>query len=182
MTSLQPVGPSQKAEDAQDKTGQAPAADTAKKPSNAELKAQKQADKAKRRAAAVAAKEATSAPTAAAAAAQAQGAPPSEADSSKAGRPKAKHERSGSTNAAPAATAKPLPRRQSAGGPRPVAVVAAEKQKQEDARSTIPDYFSHLSMAKRMSFVQAEKDVHPAILVVGQQMAALFPAGQHRAA
>ncbi|KAK3945075.1 putative translation initiation factor eIF-2B subunit delta [Diplogelasinospora grovesii] len=40
-----------------------------------------------------------------------------------------------------------------------------------DVRSTIPDCFSHISMAKRIQTSQADKDVHPAVLAVGQQMA-----------
>lgn len=36
---------------------------------------------------------------------------------------------------------------------------------------TIPECFSHLSMAKRIPMTQADKDVHPAMLALGQQMA-----------
>ena len=35
----------------------------------------------------------------------------------------------------------------------------------------IPECFSHLSMAKRIPMTQADKDVHPAVLKLGQQMA-----------
>ena len=35
----------------------------------------------------------------------------------------------------------------------------------------IPECFTHLPMAKRISILQADKDVNPAILILGQQMA-----------
>ncbi|KAI0914212.1 hypothetical protein F4823DRAFT_394690 [Ustulina deusta] len=37
--------------------------------------------------------------------------------------------------------------------------------------SSIPECFSHLSMAKRLPITQADKDVHPTVLTLGQQMA-----------
>ncbi|KAL2178968.1 uncharacterized protein P884DRAFT_239415 [Thermothelomyces heterothallicus CBS 202.75] len=42
---------------------------------------------------------------------------------------------------------------------------------EKDVRSAIPDCFSHVPMAKRIPTSQAHKDVHPAVLAVGQQMA-----------
>ena len=42
---------------------------------------------------------------------------------------------------------------------------------EKDARSSIPECFSHLPMAKRAQLSQAHKDVHPAVLAAGQQMA-----------
>ncbi|KAH6626333.1 hypothetical protein B0J18DRAFT_489226 [Chaetomium sp. MPI-SDFR-AT-0129] len=42
---------------------------------------------------------------------------------------------------------------------------------EKDVRSTIPDAFSHIPMAKRIPTSQAHKDVHPVVLAVGQQMA-----------
>lgn len=42
---------------------------------------------------------------------------------------------------------------------------------ERDARSGIPECFSHIPMAKRIQTSQAHKDVHPAVLAVGQQMA-----------
>ncbi|KAL2019989.1 hypothetical protein VTK56DRAFT_8989 [Thermocarpiscus australiensis] len=42
---------------------------------------------------------------------------------------------------------------------------------EKDARSGIPECFGHVPMAKRIPTTQAHKDVHPAVLVVGQQMA-----------
>ncbi|KAL2197544.1 hypothetical protein P885DRAFT_68675 [Corynascus similis CBS 632.67] len=42
---------------------------------------------------------------------------------------------------------------------------------EKDNRGAIPDCFSHVPMAKRIPTSQAHKDVHPAVLAVGQQMA-----------
>lgn len=42
---------------------------------------------------------------------------------------------------------------------------------EKDARSFIPECFSHLPMAKRAQLSHAHKDVHPAVLAAGQQMA-----------
>ncbi len=42
---------------------------------------------------------------------------------------------------------------------------------EKDVRSGIPECFSHVPMAKRIPTSQAHKDVHPAVLAVGQQMA-----------
>jgi translation initiation factor eIF-2B subunit delta len=42
---------------------------------------------------------------------------------------------------------------------------------EKDVRSGIPDCFSHVPMAKRIPLSQTHKDVHPAVLAVGQQMA-----------
>lgn len=42
---------------------------------------------------------------------------------------------------------------------------------EKDARSFIPECFSHLPMAKRVQTSHAHKDVHPAVLAAGQQMA-----------
>ncbi|KAI3321736.1 translation initiation factor eIF-2B subunit delta [Xylariaceae sp. AK1471] len=36
---------------------------------------------------------------------------------------------------------------------------------------TLPECFSHLSLAKRLPITQADKDVHPTVLTLGQQMA-----------
>ncbi|UNI18771.1 hypothetical protein JDV02_005023 [Purpureocillium takamizusanense] len=41
----------------------------------------------------------------------------------------------------------------------------------KDNKPKIPECFSHLSMAKRISYMQADKDVHPAVLRLGQRMA-----------
>jgi hypothetical protein len=53
------------------------------------------------------------------------------------------------------------------GGRRPSIAARAEA----DPRASIPECFSHLPMAKRIPTSQAHKDVHPAVLALGQQMA-----------
>lgn len=63
---------------------------------------------------------------------------------------------------------KSLAHRPSVSGRRPSFHVVAEK----DTRSVIPECFSHVPMAKRIPTAHAHKDVHPAVLAVGQQMAA----------
>ena len=42
---------------------------------------------------------------------------------------------------------------------------------EKDIRGNIPECFSHLPMAKRIPLSHVNKDVHPAVLTVGQQMA-----------
>ncbi|WYZ38697.1 hypothetical protein EsH8_III_000611 [Colletotrichum jinshuiense] len=55
------------------------------------------------------------------------------------------------------------------GGPAAkVVVVAAVK----DNKPKVPECFSHLSMAKRIHMTEADKDVHPVVLALGQQMSA----------
>jgi len=58
-----------------------------------------------------------------------------------------------------------LAHRPSMSGRRP-SILIVEK----DIRSSIPECFSHLPMAKRIPLSQAHKDVHPAVLSIGQQM------------
>lgn len=41
----------------------------------------------------------------------------------------------------------------------------------KETKPTIPECFSHLSMAKRIPMTQADKDVHPVVLNVGEHMA-----------
>ncbi|KAF6824498.1 initiation factor 2 subunit family protein [Colletotrichum musicola] len=52
------------------------------------------------------------------------------------------------------------------GGPAGKPVPAAPKEN----KPKVPECFSHLSMAKRIHMTEADKDVHPAILALGQQM------------
>lgn len=40
----------------------------------------------------------------------------------------------------------------------------------KEAKPAIPEIFSHLSMARRISIIQADKDVNPAVLMLGQYM------------
>ncbi|KAF5703715.1 translation initiation factor eIF-2B subunit delta [Fusarium globosum] len=51
---------------------------------------------------------------------------------------------------------------------RPAAATAVVK----DDKPSIPDCFSHLSMARRIEMTNADKDVHPAVLVLGEHMSA----------
>lgn len=69
------------------------------------------------------------------------------------------------TPAAPAAKA-PKKTTTGTGGPTPVPA-AAQKPK----GPKIPDAYSHLSVAKKLPLAKADKDVHPAVLAIGQQMA-----------
>lgn len=119
----------------------------------AQLKAKAKAEKAARRAKA---KEVKEAPPAAAAA---------DAKGGKGGKGgKQEGGQSGSQQ-----QGKSVPgRRPSLNGRRPSLGAAIIK---EDPRSSIPECFSHVPMAKRIQTSQAHKDVHPAVLAVGQQMA-----------
>jgi len=40
----------------------------------------------------------------------------------------------------------------------------------KEVKPKVPECFSHLSMAKRVSIVNSDKDVHPVVLQLGQQM------------
>jgi translation initiation factor eIF-2B subunit delta len=40
----------------------------------------------------------------------------------------------------------------------------------KEVKPTIPECFSHLSVARRIDMTQADKDVHPAVLALGQHM------------
>ncbi|KAF5023142.1 hypothetical protein F66182_4798 [Fusarium sp. NRRL 66182] len=51
---------------------------------------------------------------------------------------------------------------------RPASTTAAAK----DSKPSIPDCFSHLSMARRIDMTHADKDVNPAVLVLGEHMSA----------
>lgn len=134
-------------------------AQPAKKPTGAEIKAKKQAEKAARRAQAIQAKTEK--------AASAPGGPAAPGGAAQAGttnkggaKPKGKTEAGG----------KPAARRPSGVGAKPTLTPPAPP-KQKDPRDTIPECFSHLPMAKRIPLSQADKDVHPVVLAVGQQMA-----------
>jgi translation initiation factor eIF-2B subunit delta len=143
-------------------------AEAPKKPTGAELKAQKAAEKAKRRAAAIAAKEAAAAGGGAATAKDQASQPgKSVGNEAKKGKPK---ERSASSSA-PGGSKQAHNARQAAQGAK-VAAPVAEVKKVEDPRSLIPEMFSHLSMARRISVREADHEVHPTVLAVGQQMAA----------
>lgn len=118
----------------------------------AQLKAKAKAEKAARRAKA---KEVKEVPPAAAVA------------DAKGGKSGKGGKQEGSQSAGSQQQGKSVPgRRPSVNGRRPsVAII------KEDPRSSIPECFSHVAMAKRIQTSQAHKDVHPAVLAVGQQMA-----------
>lgn len=133
----------------------APAATPAEAPklTPAQLKAKAKEEKAARRAQAKEVKAATGVQAPAAPDAKG-GKGKGKQDGSQAGQQQ--HQKSG------------LAHRPSVSGRRPSFHVVAEK----DTRSVIPECFSHVPMAKRIPTAHAHKDVHPAILAVGQQMAA----------
>lgn len=138
----------------------APAPANTPKLSNAELKAKQKAEKAARRAAQKEAKVAVAPPSPAAAL----------QDGNKGGKQPSKggKQDSSSQEQQPAAQRPGQPpRRPSLAGKRPSLVAGGE----QDLRAAIPECFSHLPMAKRIATSQAHKDVHPAVLALGQQMA-----------
>ncbi|KGQ05962.1 putative translation initiation factor eIF-2B subu nit delta [Beauveria bassiana D1-5] len=113
-----------------------------KKLSGAELKKKAKEEKAARRLQAKAVQTAAAPPGAAAAAALAAAA-------------KGKGKQDGGSGAGPHGS-KTAPKTVAEAPPKP--------------KATVPECFSHLSMAKRMNITQADKDVHPVILQLGQQM------------
>jgi translation initiation factor eIF-2B subunit delta len=139
----------------------APAAAEPKKLSNAQLKAQQKAEKAARRAQAKEAKAATaSQPSTAGVSADAG----SKGNKSvKGGNKQDDQQQQQQQQGRPGIA----PRRPSMGGRRGSIGGIFEK----DPRSAIPECFSHIPMAKRIPTSQAHKDVHPAVLALGQQMA-----------
>ncbi|KAH6675331.1 translation initiation factor eIF-2B subunit delta [Plectosphaerella plurivora] len=126
------------------KDSKTPAADGEKKLSGAELKAKAKAEKLARRAQTKAA--VTAAPSASPGGADAKG-----------GKSKQKQDGPQATGGAKGQQGKQVI------APTPVV---------KDDKPAIPECYSHLSMAKRIKMTQADKDVHPAVLVLGQQMSA----------
>ncbi|KAI1776336.1 nagb/rpia/CoA transferase-like protein [Hypoxylon cercidicola] len=139
-----------------DKNAKTDAAETSKpaKVSGAELKAKAKAEKAARRAQAKASKEVAKGEAAVSSAPGQLGPSASEVKGGK-----AKCKQDGGAMAASGAAGRPVVSK----GPVPVAP--------SESKLTIPECFSHLSMAKRMPITQADKDVHPSVLALGQQMA-----------
>ncbi|KAI1390989.1 nagb/rpia/CoA transferase-like protein [Hypoxylon trugodes] len=123
------------------------------KPSGAELKAKAKAEKAQRRAQAKASKEVAKGEAAVSSSPNQLG--PS-AGEVKGGKVKGKQD--GGAATAQGAAGRPVASK----GPAPVPA---------EPKFTIPECFTHLSMAKRMPTTQADKDVHPTVLALGQQMA-----------
>ncbi|KAI0967420.1 hypothetical protein F4678DRAFT_242018 [Xylaria arbuscula] len=126
----------------------------APKLSNAELKAKAKAEKQARRAQAKATKDAAPGGAPAPASAGQSGHVATESKGNK-----TKNKSDGARPADTGATGKAPGARGS---------VTAVPVKPE---SSIPECFSHLSMAKRIPITQADKDVHPTVLTLGQQMA-----------
>ncbi|CAK7265314.1 hypothetical protein SEPCBS119000_001449 [Sporothrix epigloea] len=159
-----------------------------KKLSGAELKALKQAEKAKRRAAVIAAKEAVAGgagPVGAAPPTTAAQAGKSSSSTQKQGKAKGGQNAEGGSSAGAGSkiTGQLVRRPSSTPGAASAATAtvataaaaaaseAASAEREKNPRAGIPECFSHLPMAKRISIAQAHKDVHPAVLAVGQQMA-----------
>jgi translation initiation factor eIF-2B subunit delta len=150
----------------------AKAAETAQpKLSNAELKAKAKAEKAARRAQS---KDAKSAVVPAASAPAASGGVKMEGKGSKASKgshdqaQRKQQQQQQASKEQPALTeSRPAqPRRPSGLGRRPSNVA-----RELDPRSEIPDHFSHIPMARKITITQAHRDVHPAVLALGQRMA-----------
>ncbi|KAL6835341.1 hypothetical protein V8C40DRAFT_234182 [Trichoderma camerunense] len=119
-----------------------------KKLSNAELKKKAKEEKAARRAAA---KVTQPQPPASA---------PGQGDSAKGGKPKPKQD-------GPQAGAQ----HGKTPAPRSAAPMTATAPK--EAKPSVPECFSHLAMAKGVNLTHADKDVHPAVLLLGQQMSTM---------
>ncbi|KAM6486475.1 hypothetical protein HDV62DRAFT_351019 [Trichoderma sp. SZMC 28011] len=119
-----------------------------KKLSNAELKKKAKEEKAARRAAA---KVSVPQPPASA---------PGQGDSAKGGKPKPKQD-GPQTGAQHGKTP----------APRSAAPMTATAPK--EAKPSVPECFSHLAMAKGVNLTHADKDVHPAVLLLGQQMSTM---------
>lgn len=128
-------------------TGAAPAAaGEVKKLSNAELKKKQKEEKAAKRAQARALLTAHSVPAGSAQPGQGgDGKGGAKSKQKQDGHPGAHHVRSGSRSAHP-----------------PPAI--------KEKKPTVPEIFSHLSIARRISITHADKDVHPTVLMLGQQM------------
>ncbi|KAI1138790.1 nagb/rpia/CoA transferase-like protein [Hypoxylon sp. FL0543] len=122
--------------------------------SGAELKAKAKAEKAARRAQAKATKEVAKGEAAVSSAPGQLGPSAGEVKGSK-----AKGKQDGSASTAQGAAGRPVVSKG------PVPPIPAEP------KFTIPECFSHLSMARRLPITQADKDVHPTVLALGQQMA-----------
>ncbi|KAI2643599.1 hypothetical protein GGS21DRAFT_497197 [Xylaria nigripes] len=135
--------------------GDSAAPPTAPKLSNAELKAKAKAEKQARRAQAKVSKEPAQGGASAPAPAGQSSHPPADAKGSK-----AKSKPDGPSPVTSSVTGK-------AAGSKGSVPPAPPKPE-----SLVPECFSHLSMAKRLPVTQADKDVHPTVLTLGQQMAA----------
>ncbi|KAI1074124.1 nagb/rpia/CoA transferase-like protein [Whalleya microplaca] len=150
----QPQAASKNEKNAAAAAAPAAAASNPEKLSGAALKAKAKAEKAARRAQAKTSKDVAKGDAAAAA----PGPQGPSAGEAKGGKQKGKQDvahSTGSGGAGKGAVSK---------GPSPSAVP-------KEPKLTVPECFSHLSMAKRMPITNADKDVHPTVLALGQQMA-----------
>lgn len=139
-----------------DKNTKTDATETSKpaKLSGAELKAKAKAEKAARRAQVKASKEVAKGEAAVSSAPGQLGPSAGEVKGSK-----AKGKQDGGATTTSGAAGRPVVSKG------PVSVTPSEP------KLTIPECFSHLTMAKRIPITQADKDVHPTVLALGQQMA-----------
>ncbi|KAI0381828.1 nagb/rpia/CoA transferase-like protein [Hypomontagnella monticulosa] len=135
-------------------TTEAAPAPTPAKLSGAELKAKAKAEKAARRAQVKATKEVAKGEAAVSSVPGQLGPSAGEVKGSK-----GKGKQDGSATTTPGAAGRPVVSK----GPVPVPP--------PEPKFTVPECFSHLSMAKRIPITQADKDVHPTVLALGQQMA-----------
>ncbi|KAI0439944.1 hypothetical protein F4803DRAFT_553567 [Xylaria telfairii] len=126
----------------------------APKLSNAELKAKAKAEKQARRAQAKASKDTAPGGAPAPASAGQSGHPPPDSKGNKT---------RGKPDGAPTASSGATGRTAGTRGPVPIVPPKPE--------NSIPECFSHLAMARRLPINQADKDVHPTVLTLGQQMA-----------
>lgn len=122
------------------------AQDGAPKLTPAQLKAQKKAEKAARRTQVVAAKEVVG--------------PPANSNDSK-----------GSAKQGKTKQDRPEPPATPRGPKKTSAAPAATPVPAKPKGPTVPEPFIHLSLAKKLPLSKADKDVHPAVLAIGQQMA-----------
>ncbi|KAI0199356.1 hypothetical protein F4808DRAFT_215257 [Astrocystis sublimbata] len=151
-----PNGESQPKPEAAASPAAAPAAGP--KLTNAELKAKAKAEKQARRAQA---KAASGAAPGGALTSTPAGQPGQPSGESKGNKTRGKAD--GAPSSGSGATGK------GAAGAKNVAPVTPPKP--EKPGNKIPECFSHLTMARRLSITQADKDVHPTVLTLGQQMA-----------
>ncbi|KAL8371811.1 hypothetical protein RB595_001555 [Gaeumannomyces hyphopodioides] len=144
-------------------TGGAPAVPAKKQSAAAEAKAKKQAEKAARRAQAVAAKTGPPGAGGPAPTADAPGGtqPSQQGEGGKGGKTKAKQEGGGATGA---------PSLAQSGRGKPAAP-QADKEKKKEAKPLVPACFAHIPVAKRIALPDVDRDVHPTVLALGQQMA-----------
>lgn len=153
-------------------TSGAPAVPAKKQSAAAEAKAKKQAEKAARRAQAIAAKAGPPGAGGPAPAADSPGGaqPSQQGEGSKGGKTKAKQEGGGATGAPSSAQSgrgKPAASGAKSGAPAP----QADKEKKKEAKPLVPACFAHIPVAKRIALPDVDRDVHPTVLALGQQMA-----------